>query len=192
MTNEKEKNEILYDTNKLFDVSKIVKQEDLDSSGSVAQSLEKCSDLAKLKGNLSPSDDFEDLKDEYEVFAERVKDLAPEYLYKEETAKKVSSKRMLESPPLYKDIGNVLHLALTALCRTHCEAVVEGMGSFLCSHSQHRKSLNVSTVDRETIIRWQGPHPGKGVTKLIEARITILRAEKIGILSQSGTKSNII
>lgn len=66
---------------------------------------------------------------------------------------------MLETPALYEGIGNVLHLSLTALCRTHCEAVVEGMGSTMTLHSQNRTKLDVKTVEKETVLRWQAPHP---------------------------------
>lgn len=64
-----------------------------------------------------------------------------------------------DTPALYKDIGNTLHLALTALCRTSCEAVVEGMGSVMNRHIKERKSLDPKVVEKETITRWQGPHP---------------------------------
>jgi len=45
------------------------------------------------------------------------------------------------------------------------------MGSVLGLHNQNRTKLEPKTVETETIIRWQGPHPGKGATKLIEASL---------------------
>lgn len=57
--------------------------------------------------------------------------------------------KLLETPNLYKDIGNILHISLTGLCRTHCETVVEGMGSVLTMHSERRTRLNHQTIESE-------------------------------------------
>jgi hypothetical protein len=78
---------------------------------------------------------------------------------------------MLETPELYQDIGNVLHLTLSGLVRTHCEAVVEGMGSVLGLHSQNRTRTACKTAEREAIIRWQAPHPAGQATELIGAAL---------------------
>lgn len=53
----------------------------------------------------------------------------------------------------------MLHLTLTASSRTHCEAVVESMGSVMTANMEHRGGLDNKTVERETLIRWQAPHP---------------------------------
>lgn len=62
-----------------------------------------------------------------------------------------------------------MHLSLTALCRTHCESVVEGMGSVLTAKNEKRGSLSYEALQRETLIRWQGPDPASETsTRLIE------------------------
>lgn len=112
---------------------------------------------------------------EYKTFSDRVKNISPQYLYVPKT--KINPKpgvqvqyperylqqdlykKLLTTPNLYKDIGNVLHLGLTALCRTHCEAVVEGMGSVMTVDMKTSGKTDVKTVERESLIRWQGPHP---------------------------------
>ncbi len=53
---------------------------------------------------------------------------------------------MLETPSLYKDTPNTLHLSLAALCRTSCEAVFEGMGSVMNRHSKERKNRNKQEI----------------------------------------------
>lgn len=182
MSKERKKNEVLSDVGSLFDVSKIIK---LDSVEPVRKHLERYSDLAKLTNNLTDEVTVDDLLKEYEIFVKRVKEIAPNFLHKSKE-KKVSNttkikiayptrydqidlyKKILETPVLYKDTGNILHLALTGLTRTHCEAVVEGMGSVLGLNNEKRTTLNTNSVQSETCIRWQGPHPGKGATKLIE------------------------
>ena len=78
---------------------------------------------------------------------------------------------IFKTPRLYKDIPEALHLALTGLSRTHCEAVVEGMGSILGLHSQNRTRLDPKTVEAETIVRWQGPHPSEIAKPLIQAAL---------------------
>ncbi len=59
---------------------------------------------------------------------------------------------MLETPSLYKDTPNTLHLSPTAMCRTSCEAVVEGMENVMNRHSKESKSLDSKTVEKETIL----------------------------------------
>lgn len=187
ISNENARNAILSDTSALFDVAKILKKDSVDEP--IRQHLEKYSNLAKLTENLTDDIDIEDLVKEYNIFIKRVKDIAPQYLHKPiEKPNKVNRpkveiiypvrynqvdlyKKILETPDLYKHIGNVLHLALTGLCRTHCEAVVEGMGSVLGLNNEKRTKLDPKTVQYETVIRWQGPHPGKGSSKLIESSL---------------------
>lgn len=187
MTIEKDKNTILADAGTLFDISKIVKREPEEMPPSVIQSLQKYSDLAKNTGNLKHDIEFGDLIEEYKLFSRRVRDIAPQFVHKPNERKtssvnpKIEYKdrydqldaynKILETPELYKNIGNVTHLALTGICRTHCEAVVEGMGSVLTSHAEKRKKLKPESVEREGIIRWQGPHPGKQANKLIETSL---------------------
>ena len=57
-------------------------------------------------------------------------------------------KDMLETPSLYKDIPNTLHLSLTALNRTSCEAVVEGIGSVMNLHVKKRKKGSKNSRER--------------------------------------------
>lgn len=81
--------------------------------------------------------------------------------------KKMLSTERTES--LHKDIGTVMHLSLTATCRTHCKAVVEGMGKCLTVDNEQRGSLSNEALERETFIRWQGPEPSsKNATELID------------------------
>lgn len=83
-------------------------------------------------------------------------------------------KKHLETPQLYKDIKNVLHVGLTAVCRSHCEAVVEGMGSVVTAEMKERGRLDLKTMEREALIRWQGPHPGfNSSTELIKIALNI-------------------
>ena len=42
------------------------------------------------------------------------------------------------------------------------------MGSVLTMFAEKRTRLKPESVEREAIIRWQGPHPGKQANKLIE------------------------
>lgn len=185
MSKEKKRNEILSDVGALFDVSKIIKT---DSVEEIRENLDRYSKLAKLSGNLDEDILLDDLLTEYGIFVKRVKDIAPNFLHKlkEGRKKEVIEKpkvkityptrydqvdlyrKILNSHDLYKDIPNISHLALTGISRTHCEAVVEGMGSVLTLNKQKRSRLDPATVERETVIRWQGPHPGKGATNLIE------------------------
>lgn len=73
ISKEKNKNEILRDAAALFDVSKIV---ELDSVETVREHLEKYSNLAKLTDNLTDDVKEDDLMKEYDLFATRVKDLS--------------------------------------------------------------------------------------------------------------------
>lgn len=179
MNVENDRNKILTTTKKLFDVDEILKYK---TSNDIHSYLEEYSSLAKRTGNLDSDLPMKDLLNEYDIFAKRVKDIAQQYIYVPESKKgsrqtstsktppvKIEYptrylqtelyKKMLESPSLYKDILNTLHLSLTALNRTSCEAVVEGMGSVMNRHIKQRKSLDSKVVEKETIIRWQGPHP---------------------------------
>lgn len=163
---------ILLTAGSLFDVTKILNYE---TSNNIKSDLSKYVNLAKESGNFTSEISIDDLVSEYKVFAARVKDISSQYRYvpidkpnrkphvqidyPERYLQLDLYKKILETPNLYKDIGNVLHLSLTALCRTHCEAVVEGMGSVMTSDMKSRGRLDVKTIERETLIRWQGPHP---------------------------------
>lgn len=164
-------NGVLITAANLFDVRKIVNYDNLDD---IKRDLAHYAALAKSSGNLDFQVKDEELLAEYEIFSKRVKDIAPNYIYVSKNPKPQSStnqppknkryrqldlyKKMLETPELYKDIARILHLALCSLSRTHCEAIVEGMGSVLGQNMRNRKSLDPKTVERETIIRWQGPN----------------------------------
>lgn len=187
---EKDRNKVLALTGKLFDVKEILKYE---NSNDIQSELEDYSRLAKSTGNLDTNLHVKDLLTEYEVFANRVKDIAPQFLYEPDSGSKASScskvspvkieyptrylqtdlyKKMLETPTLHEGIPNTLHLSLTALCRTSCEAVVEGMGSVMNRRIKERKSLDPKVVEKETVVRWQGPHPAsKDAGELVNASL---------------------
>ena len=148
----------LHQHGKLFDVSQIIKYE---KPSDVTESLGKYSTLARTSKNLGPETSFDSLSVEYDTFAKRVKEIAPQFLYdpRSQGQEKEASKsvkvdypprylqtelytKILETPALNKDIPNALHLSLTAMCRTSCEAVVEGMGSVMKRHLKNRKSLD--------------------------------------------------
>jgi len=80
---------------------------------------------------------------------------------------------MLSREKHYKEIPNVLHLGLTEMCRTGCEAVVEGMGSVTKLHNELRPNLDVGHLEAETIIRWQGPSPTQGSEPFIERALDL-------------------
>jgi len=116
----------------------------------------------------------------------KIQEIAPDFVVKAKTQTEVDSTestakgrydqmglygKLLVTPKLYENIPDILHLALTALSRTHCEAVVEGMGSVLGLHMQNRNSLDPKTVESETTIRWQGPFPSGIAKPLVEAAL---------------------
>lgn len=182
-SNEQEKHNILHRAGNIFDVKKILKRENIDD---VKSDLNEYVKMAKSSGNLDSEVSIKDIVQEYKTFAERVKEIAPQYLYVHKEKEKPNKpdvqieyperylqqelySKLLETPQLYKDIGNVLHLSLTAMCRTHCEAVVEGMGSVITHEMRERGRLDFKTIEREALIRWQGPHPStKSSTELIK------------------------
>ena len=101
---------------------------------------------------------------EYELFAERAKAIAENYKRKPRPGEEseVLPPRydhmqlyyeMLRNRDLYEDIPTVLHLAMTGLCRTSCEAVAEGIGSVSKLNSENRGNLRSTSLEAETIIR---------------------------------------
>lgn len=181
---EKDVNSILSTAGNLFDVTNILKiEKDKEISNQIKDDLLQYARLAKESGNFDSEIMASALESEYKTFAERVKDISPQYRYvpKEKRNPKPHVqiqyperylqqdlyKKILTTPNLYKDIGNVLHLSLTALCRTHCEAVVEGMGSVMTADMKTRGNTDVKTVERESMIRWQGPHPASKSSSVI-------------------------
>ena len=131
-------------------------------------------------GALDQDVSSEQLSTEYLLFTDRIKSIAPSYKQvlklgqrKGGTEDKYDEIRlynaMLNQEKHYKDIPHVLHLDLIGMCRTSCEAVVEGMASVTKVHNELRTSLDVKTVEAETIIRWQGLIPGTGKPEIYRA-----------------------
>lgn len=181
---EKTVNKILSITGNLFDVTNILKIEN-EIPENITDDLVQYARLAKESGNFDSEIRVAELVSEYKIFSDRVKDISQQYSYvpKVKTNPKPCVQvqypkrylqqdlytKLLTTPNLYNNIGNVLHLSLTALCRTHCEAVVEGMGSVMTADMKTRGKTDVKTVERESLIRWQGPHPAsKSSSELIK------------------------
>src|SRR6202012_210448 len=75
------KNEILVDTGRLFDISKIVKRETEEMPLIVKQSLQNYSYVAKRTGTLNELVEFDDIIEDYKLFSKRVRDIAPQYVH---------------------------------------------------------------------------------------------------------------
>lgn len=154
----------------LFDILKV---KNYSSHADVKEDLEKYVDLAKKSKNLSADIKLEEIEKQYDLFIERVKKNVDEFKFNPSTKKdntvkikypeRVNQlelyKKMYNTQSLYKDIEPIMHLSLTANCRTQCEAVVEGMGSVLTANNEQRGNLSNEALEREAFIRWQGPEP---------------------------------
>lgn len=176
---ENEKNPILETCQKLFDIL-VVKH--YDSHQNVRDDLLKYVDLAIRSKNISKEVSIEDICKQYDLFLSRVKNIVEKFVYVPQNStngvkinfpERINQldlyKKMYDDELLYKDIPEIMHLSLTAICRNHCEAIVEGMGSVLTSKNQQRGNLSNEALQRETIIRWQGPEPySSSATKLID------------------------
>lgn len=162
---ENERNPLFRHIDTVFDLKSIINSNSL--SQDVENSLNTYFKLAQKVGSIEKTVSFDSIREQYEIFSNRVKEVYSDLIINVESSTLANPvlrqckmyANFLNTPDLYKDIPDFLHLALTAVSRTHCEAVVEGMGSVLGFHSQNRTRLCPETVETETIIRWQGPHP---------------------------------
>lgn len=175
MNKEDERSPILKHIN-AFDVNAILKfdvQENIPVIPSeVLQSLNYYANLARRTSNLSLDINDLTLEKEYQIFVKRVKEEAPRFVATSPSSRYRQLElfeAMLNQKRLYSGIPNILHLLATVVCRNKCEAVVEGMGSVVKYNSALRGSLDYNRLEKETKIRWQGPHPASSdATRLIQ------------------------
>lgn len=110
------------------------------------------------------------MENQYEKFRGRVRDTVSK---KKIDLSKASSQKaqyyeFFKDPSMYEDCEDIMHLCVGSMVRTHCEAVVEGMGNILKNNMAGRLCLKHDTIEKELIIHWQGPHPGKQSNELFK------------------------
>jgi len=123
--------------------------------------------MAVAAGALPATIADEEIRRQYNLLKDRAVELTPAYVKKDKKRKLKEVEydqtalysRILSKQNLREGIPDALHLTLTGMTRTSCEAVVEGMGSVLKKKNTQRGSLAVDNLEWETMIRWQGPNP---------------------------------
>lgn len=175
---EREKHPILNTCEILFDVCKI---KNYASHKDIQTHLDEYVKNAKKAKHISKDIKPEEIYKQYDEFISRIKKIVENFCFLPPNANKgvvihfperINTlslyAKLYSDASLYENIQSILHLSLTALCRNHCEAVVEGMGSVLTAKNEKRGSLSNESLQRETFIRWQGPEAfSQSGTKLI-------------------------
>jgi len=95
--------------------------------------------MSRNVGQIEVSKTNEDIEEQYAKFSNRMVNLYDKMKSKDpETIQLKVYTNTFKAPEFYMDISEVMDMALSSMVRTHCEAVVEGMGRIVNAHSSRR------------------------------------------------------
>ena len=118
------------------------------SANSAPQQLHEYAELAQRVGFIQEIDGLE-LKRQFKVFQEEVAKTASSYAGKKDY-KEEQNQHLLCDPAMQQKAPEVMALLASAVTRTSCEAVVEGMGSVAKRHKNGRGQLQEDSFNKGT------------------------------------------
>lgn len=130
--------------------------------------------MACTAGYLDSDVNFEKLEQDYQKFARIVKE---KYDCLDTSIKEVPWKAennvYMNMVNNKSEVPEIIHLLLSAMVRSQCEAVTESMGSIMKNNWKGRTELHAKTQAKELFLHWNGPPASQHSIKLVESGLDL-------------------